>query len=67
MEGTSRSLVPGGAEYWSLFDGFQHSAFRLETLQFYRADSETDTFRAFRAGEAVPGLASQGPVAHPYP
>jgi len=54
MEGALRTITPGGAEYWGLFNDFRRTAFRLETLQLYRADSETDTFRAFLAGEPCP-------------
>lgn len=48
-----RRLVPGTADYWALFDGFEHTAFRLETLQDYVAD-EDEPLRRFLAGEAPP-------------
>jgi hypothetical protein len=49
-----RTLVPGGAEYWALFDGFEHTAYRLETLQEYRVDGEAEPLRQFLAGETPP-------------
>jgi hypothetical protein len=44
--------VPIGAE--DLFDGFQRSAFRLETLPQYLVDGEADRLRAFREGRPLP-------------
>jgi hypothetical protein len=49
-------IIPGSAEYWQLFDGFQRSAYRLETLQYYQADSEAGPLRAFLAGQPQPEL-----------
>jgi len=49
-------IVPGSAEYWQLFNGFQRSAYRLETLQYYQADSEARPLRAFLAGQPRPEL-----------
>ena len=40
-------IIPGSAEYWQLFDGFQRSAYRPETLQHYQADTEAWPLRAF--------------------
>ncbi len=38
-------------EYQALFDGFEHTAFRLEVLACYRDDAEAEALRAFLAGE----------------
>ncbi len=58
-------IIPGSAEYWQLFDGFQRSAYRLETLQYYQADSEAGPLRAFLAGQPQPRAAKQGQVGLP--
>jgi hypothetical protein len=50
----ARRLVPGSAGYWELFDNFEHTAYRLETLQYYRADGEAEPLRRFLAGEPQP-------------
>lgn len=47
----SSYLERGSPEYRSLFDGFEHTAYRLETLQCYRDDDEAEALRSFLAGE----------------
>jgi len=37
-----------------LFFGFQHSAFRLETLPAYAIEEEAESFRAWQAGDQPP-------------
>ena len=49
-------IIPGSPEYLQLFDGFQRSAYRLETLQYYQADNEAGPLRAFIAGQPRPEL-----------
>lgn len=41
-------------EFDACFQRFQHSAFRMETLQRYTVDSETERIRAFLRGEPRP-------------
>ncbi|MFD9890596.1 DUF6879 family protein [Amycolatopsis sp. NPDC059027] len=38
----------------ALFDGYKHSAFRLETLQVYRTPGFEDSTRQFLSGEPMP-------------
>lgn len=38
-------------EFIGMFDTFEHSAFRLETLPQYLVDSETERLRRYKAGE----------------
>jgi hypothetical protein len=47
-------ITPRSAEYWRLFDGFRHTAFRLETLQTY--EDEPEPLRCFLAGEPRPPM-----------
>ena len=49
-----RYLKRGGAEYAALFDGFEHVAFRLETLQHYQDAGEDEPLRRFLAGGERP-------------
>ena len=39
-----------GAEFDALFTGFEHTAYRLETLQAYDVSYEEEPYRAFLAG-----------------
>jgi hypothetical protein len=41
-------------EFAALFDTFQHTAFRLETLQTYDVSAELEAVRAFREGRPRP-------------
>lgn len=43
-------IAPGSAELRRLFQTFEHSAFRLETLQSYGQSGEDSAFDAFLAG-----------------
>ncbi|SRR5690606_35734939 len=43
-----------GDEFTSLFRSFEHTAFRLETLQVYAVDYETEPIRQFLAGAPMP-------------
>jgi hypothetical protein len=52
-------ITPGSAAYWKLFDGFQRSAYRQESLPHYQADNEAGSLRAFLAGEPLPELAGK--------
>lgn len=45
-------IAPGSPEWGRLFDGFAHSAFRLETLSEY----DDEAVRAFLAGEPRPPM-----------
>ncbi|GAA1393148.1 hypothetical protein GCM10009639_25820 [Kitasatospora putterlickiae] len=40
-------------EFDSMFENFEHTAFRLETRRRYRSDELTDTYRRFAAGQAA--------------
>ncbi|MFD5081621.1 DUF6879 family protein [Kitasatospora sp. NPDC058406] len=40
-------------EFDSMFDSFEHTAFRLETRRRYRSDERTETYRRFVAGQDV--------------
>lgn len=42
------------SEYNQLFDSFRETAFRLETLQRYDVDEESERIRAFRKGAPRP-------------
>ena len=41
------------AEFAALFTGFEHTAYRLETLPWYGVGYEDESFRAFLAGEPL--------------
>lgn len=43
-----------GAEFGALFDRFQHSAFRLETLPAYDVPEEAEDLASWRAGRSQP-------------
>ena len=43
-------LVPGSPEFSRLFDQFEHTAYRLETLQTYREPTEAEPLEAFLDG-----------------
>jgi hypothetical protein len=45
-----RTLAPGSPEFSGLFGQFQHTAYRLETLQAYREAAEAEPLAAFLAG-----------------
>jgi hypothetical protein len=47
-------ITPRSPEYWRLFDGFRHSAFRLEARQVY--DDEAEPLRCFLEGEPKPPM-----------
>lgn len=42
------------AEFNSLFTGFEHTAYRLETLQVYDVGYEDESYAAFLAGHPLP-------------
>ncbi len=42
------------AEFDALFTGFEHTAYRLETLQAYDVSYEEEPYRAFLAGHPQP-------------
>ncbi len=42
------------AEFDALFTGFEHTAYRLETLQTYDVSYEAEPYRAFMAGHPRP-------------
>lgn len=44
----------GGEEFARLFTSFEHTAYRLETLQRYDVTYEDEPYRAFMAGESRP-------------
>jgi len=45
-------VVPAGSVDWAgLFGRFEHTCFRLETLQRYDEPGEADAFRSFLAGQ----------------
>ncbi|WP_433232558.1 DUF6879 family protein [Actinomadura formosensis] len=46
-------LIPPGAEFSELFRTFEHTAFRLETLDEYKSANEATALRQFVAGEPV--------------
>ncbi len=50
----AKRLQPGSTEYTALFDGFEHTAYRLETLQRYQQDDETEPLQRFLADEDQP-------------
>jgi len=52
---SSREIEPFGTEFYSLFEGFKYSAFRLELLQRYTDPGEAEALRRFHAGEPVLG------------
>ncbi|MER5356417.1 DUF6879 family protein [Kitasatospora sp. NPDC002551] len=43
-----------GTEFGRLFESFQHTAFRLETLDLYDVEEEREEFEAFLAGDPTP-------------
>ncbi|MFE7192288.1 DUF6879 family protein [Kitasatospora sp. NPDC057541] len=43
-----------GTEFGRLFESFQHTAFRLETLDLYDVEEEREEFEAFLAGDPMP-------------
>ncbi|MFF2656201.1 DUF6879 family protein [Kitasatospora sp. NPDC058032] len=43
-----------GTEFGRLFENFQHTAFRLETLDLYDVEEEREEFEAFLAGDPMP-------------
>ncbi|MFF1909162.1 DUF6879 family protein [Kitasatospora sp. NPDC058218] len=45
-------VLIGFDEFDSMFESFQHTAFRLETRRRYRSDEQTETYRRFAAGQA---------------
>lgn len=45
-------ITPRGPEYWQLFDGFAHTAFRVEVHQDY----QDEAVAAFLAGEPKPPM-----------
>ncbi len=51
--GASRMLAPDSEEFNGLFETFQHTAFRLETLDRYAVPEEDEALRRFLAGEAA--------------
>ncbi|MBB5940249.1 DUF6879 family protein [Streptomyces zagrosensis] len=51
----------GGEEFGCLFETFQHTAFRLETLSVYDVEEEREEFEAFLAGKAMPPEWSDNP------
>ena len=42
------------AEFDALFTGFEHTTYRLETLQAYDVSYEEEPYRAFQAGHPQP-------------
>ncbi|WP_327189486.1 DUF6879 family protein [Streptomyces xinghaiensis] len=50
-----------GDEFGRLFQEFQRTAFRLETLSVYDIEEERDEFAAFLAGEPMPPEWSDNP------
>jgi len=48
----ARRIGSLGEEFFQLFRGFEHTAYRLEALQSYAVDYEEDLLSRFRAGEA---------------
>jgi len=57
----NRTLIPGSPEFSGLFERFEHTAYRLETLQAYSAPTEAEPLAAFLDGrqpEAHPGKRS---------
>ncbi|MFF7730572.1 DUF6879 family protein [Streptomyces sp. NPDC008001] len=50
-----------GDEFGRLFDTFESSAFRLETLSAYDVDDEREEFEAFLAGKPMPPEWSDNP------
>lgn len=46
----STHLARGSPEYTALFDDFEYTAYRLETLQHYAGDDEAGPLRQFLAG-----------------
>lgn len=48
-------ITPRSPEYWQLFDGFAHTAFRVEVHQDY----QDEAVRAFLAGEPKPPMPSK--------
>lgn len=51
----STDLIPPGApEFRALFDTFEHSVFRLETLQAYQGSRERELLADFLAGKPRP-------------
>jgi hypothetical protein len=52
---TRGELIPPGApEFRALFDTFEHSVFRLETLQAYQGSRERELLADFLAGKPRP-------------
>src|SRR6266498_3070001 len=49
--GTSRMLAADSEEFGRLFETFEHTAFRLETLDRYTVPEEDEALRRFLAGE----------------
>ncbi|MFC5667542.1 DUF6879 family protein [Kitasatospora misakiensis] len=46
-------VLIGFEEFDSMFENFEHTAFRLETRRRYRSDERTETYRRFAAGQAA--------------
>jgi hypothetical protein len=55
-----RRIETLGEEFTRLFHEFEHTAFRLETLQVYAVDYETEPVRQFLAGTPMPDDRSKG-------
>lgn len=51
----------GGEEFGELFETFERSAFRLETLSVYDIEDEKEEFAAFLAGKPMPAEWSDNP------
>jgi hypothetical protein len=57
----TRLLPPGSPEFSSLFETFEHTAYRLERLPVYTEPTEADALAAFLAGrkpQVYPGKTS---------
>lgn len=50
----TRRLAPNSEEFDRLFEGFRHTAFRLETLQRYNSPDQWEQVDAWLAGEPPP-------------
>lgn len=47
------TTVLSAAEFWQLFEEFEHTAFRLEVRDRYADDEEAEPLRRFLAGESA--------------
>lgn len=54
-----RILDVTSAEFDALFSGFEHTAYRLETLQSYDVSYEVEPYQAFMAGHRRPADSSK--------